>query len=121
LVIATASSSRGLTRTVAPIFSREREFPLVEIDRDDPAGAGEARALHRRQPDRAAADHHDHVAIGDLRDVERGAHPGHHAAAEETSAVERQFLGHDDRLVIGRSRSNGRNAGSTTARRGRRP
>src|SRR5207237_9218461 len=70
-----------------------------------PAGAGEARALYRRQPDGAAADDHDRVAISDLRDVERGADPGHHATAEKAGAVERQFLRHNDRLMIGDDRA----------------
>src|SRR5262249_61768533 len=67
---------------------------------DDLRGAGETRALHRREADRAAADDHNGVGVADMGDIERGADTGHHAAADQAGAVERDVRGNRDRLLL---------------------
>src|SRR5262245_16432397 len=56
--------------------------PPGSVDGDDLRGAGEARALHRREADRAAANDHNGIGVADMGDIERRADTGHHAAAD---------------------------------------
>ena len=63
----------------------ELELRVVEVDRDDAGGVGEARGLGDRPPDAAAAEHRDGLAGGDAGRGEGGADAGQDAAAEEAA------------------------------------
>jgi hypothetical protein len=65
---------------------------LHRVDRDDRRGAGQARALDRRDADPAAADHHDGVARTDLRGVDHSADAGHHPAADQRGHLVRHVV-----------------------------
>ena len=74
---------------------------LHRVDREDPARAGDARALDDGLADAAAADDRDGRARRDLRGVERRAHAGGDAAADERELLVGE-VGvdlHDVRLV----------------------
>jgi hypothetical protein len=74
---------------------------LEHVDRNDPAGAADPRALDDRQPDAAAAEHRDGLAGLEPRAAQRRADPGQHAAADQRGAVERQFrVDPDDRVLV---------------------
>src|SRR5262249_17635279 len=45
---------------------REFELGIVDVDGDDFRRAGKPRALHRSEPDRAAADHHHRIGVADM-------------------------------------------------------
>ena len=64
-------------------LARPFQLPVVDVHRDDLAGAREQRAEHGAVAHAAAADHRDRVAAADLPGVQRGAQAGHHAAAEQ--------------------------------------
>ena len=63
---------------------------LDRVDGEDPRRAGDARALEHRLADAAAADDGDGRARLDLRGVERGAHAGGDATADERELLGRQ-------------------------------
>src|SRR5581483_11040250 len=73
------------------VVPRVRETLLGEVDRNDPAGAREARADHRAETDEAAAEDDDRGAGLDLRSVQRSADPGREAAGERRAALVRRL------------------------------
>ena len=86
---ATASTFDALMVSVAPIsfaFSSFDGTVSIAMIRRRPR---QRRAVHRRQPDAAAADHRDGAARLDLRRIEHRADAGHHAAADQRGAVQR--------------------------------
>ena len=80
---------------------RQHQFGRIDIDGDDRPCSGQPRTLHRGEAYRAAADHHHGIAMRNGAEVERGTRPGHHAAANQAGAVERDFLWHGNGLLIG--------------------
>jgi hypothetical protein len=104
---------RGLRRRVAVVRTeqvgrahrpRERQPGRVAVDGDDHLGLLQPRTLHRVQADRAAADHHRRRTRLDPGHPHRGAHAGHHAAADQAGAIERDGLRHRDRARLGHHR-----------------
>src|SRR3954451_15265174 len=79
----------------------QRKFRRIEVDCDDFPGACQPRALHGGETDRTAANHHHGVAMRDSAEIERSADTRHDAAADQASAVERNFLRYRYRLLIG--------------------
>src|SRR5215813_12989727 len=71
--------------------ARDLLLRLELIDRDDLARAADARALHDRQPDPAAAEHRDGLSCLQPRAAQRGTDPGQYTAADQCRLVERQF------------------------------
>ena len=59
------------------------ELRLEHVDGDDLLGPGDLGALDHVEADAAAADDGDGVALADVGGVERRAHAGEHAAADE--------------------------------------
>jgi hypothetical protein len=80
-VVVAAVHGVGGTQACRPL-----ELLVVEVDRDDGPGTGEAGAGHRGRSHAAAADHRDALAAPDVAGVDGGAQPGHHATAEETDS-----------------------------------
>src|SRR5439155_15310292 len=69
--------------------ARRVELPLVEVERVDLRGARDARALHRRQADGAAADDADARAFPYVRGLEHRADAGRHGAADQAGLLRR--------------------------------
>ena len=67
---------------------------------DDPAGAGDGRAVDRRQADAAAADDRHGLAGPDARGMDGGAHAGHHRASDQGGAVQGHVLADRDAGVL---------------------
>src|SRR5262252_930388 len=78
----------------------EIELAVVDVDRDDFRRAGKPCALHRSQPNRAAADHHHRIGVPDMGDIERRADARHHTAADQAGAIERDVRRDHDRLML---------------------
>src|SRR5262249_15429456 len=97
LAAATTSSRLAFTPRVAPMRCASS---IVDVDRDDFLRAGKPRALERSQPDGAAADHHHRIGAPDMSDIERRADAGHHAAADQAGAIERDVRRDHDRLLL---------------------
>ena len=74
------------------------ELGVEEVDRDDLRCAGEHGALHDVQPHPARAEHDDRASRLDLRGVQDGADPRHHAARQQRGDVERNVVGDRDDL-----------------------
>src|SRR6185369_6780171 len=62
---------------------RHLSLERLRVDRDDAAGAGDARSLDDRLADTAATENGDGRAGADARRVERGSDAGRDAAADE--------------------------------------
>src|SRR5262249_41955094 len=83
-----ACTPRGATQAL-----RWCGLRLGDVEGEDLRGGGGARALHRREADRAAADDHNGIGVADMGDIERRADTGHHAAADQAGAIERDVRG----------------------------
>ena len=77
-----------------PRTRRLLELPLVEVDRPDLRGAGDAGALDHREADRAAADHRDARALPHLRRLEHRHDAGRDRAADQARLLDRQLARH---------------------------
>ncbi len=89
---------RCIDRVGRPEPTRPFQLRRGDVDGDQPLGAGDPRALQRREADPAEADHRDAGAGPHLRRLGRRADAGGDAASEQTSAPQRQFRRHRDRL-----------------------
>src|SRR4029453_13182499 len=67
------------------------ELRIEDVDPDDLAGAADARALHDREADAAAAEHRDGLPGLESGRPERGADAREHAASHEGRAVQGQL------------------------------
>jgi hypothetical protein len=76
------------------------------------AAPGDAGALDGRDADTAAAEHDDRRAGRDLGGVDRGAGPGHDAAADERRHVEGDVVVDLDDALLGQQRVLGEGAGA---------
>src|SRR5439155_8972535 len=78
-------------RSVDGVGGTESLGPLqlagVDVDADDPAGAGQARCGDGGVADPAAPDDGDSVAPPDVAGVDGGAEPRHHATADEPGGL----------------------------------
>jgi hypothetical protein len=70
------------------------------VDGDDPAGAGDGRAVDGGQAHAAAADHGHGLARTDAGGVDHRADAGHHRAADQGGAVEGHVLADGDAGVL---------------------
>src|ERR1700736_3900255 len=94
LPAATTSSFAAFTPDVAPIFAASSSF----------AGSRSTAIMAPAPASRApctAADHHRGVAMRDGAEIECRADARHDATADQAGAVERDFLGHGNGLLIG--------------------
>ena len=93
----------GVRRAETP---RRVQLPLVEVERVDLRGAGDPRALHRGEPDGAAADHADTRSFPDLRRLEHRADAGRDRAADQARLLDGQLFrdGNRSGLVHDRAR-----------------
>src|SRR5262249_4641338 len=81
--------------------ARDLLLRLELIDRDDLARAADARALHDRQSDPAAAEYRDGLPGLEPRAAQCRTDPGQHAAADQRGAAERQFgIDAHDRVFV---------------------
>src|SRR5204863_7718790 len=71
--------------------ARDLLLRLELIDRDDLAGAPDARALDDREADAAAAEHRNGLPGLEPRTAQRRADTGQAAAADESGAVQRDL------------------------------
>ena len=92
--ISTGSAFEALIVSVAPICFATSSFDGHGVDRDDARGTRHRRAVHRGQPDAAAADHRDGGARFHLGGMEHRADTGHHAAADQRAAIQRHVVAH---------------------------
>ena len=79
----TGSPAAGVDEVGGAELLGRLALQLDRVDREDAAGAGDARALDHGLADAAAADDRDGRARLDLRGVERRADAGGDAAADE--------------------------------------
>src|SRR5690606_6510482 len=73
----------GHAELAAPFLARR-----IDVDADDPVGAGEARALDHVEADPAEAEHHDVVAHLDLGSVYHRPDARGHPAADVAAGLE---------------------------------
>jgi hypothetical protein len=98
---------------------RSLELALVEVERVHLGGAGDARALDHREPDRPAADHPDARAGPDLRRFDDRAHTGRDRAADQAGLNQRNSFDADRSALVHdgsrRKRPRAERAGQRTA------
>ena len=87
-----------------PEFPRQRFALGVDIDADDPVGAGEFRALDDVEADAAEPEHHHTGAGLDLRGEDHRANARGDAAADVADFVERRILAHFGERNLGHHR-----------------
>ena len=70
---------------------RHLQLGIELVHRDDLPRAADARALHDRQPDAAAAEHRDGLSRLQSRAAQRRADAGQHAASHQCGAIQRNL------------------------------
>ena len=81
-------------RSVAPNCTASCGLVGQHVDRDDPLGTGEFRALHDVEADPAAADHRHRRAGLDGRGVDHCADAGGDGTADDGDRVQRCVVAH---------------------------
>src|SRR6266545_5108145 len=90
----------GIHRVGCAELTRLRELLLEDVDGDDHAGSGDARALDNRETDAAGAVHRHGRARLDAGRVEHRADSGRHAAADQRPPIERHVVADFDEPVF---------------------